>query len=263
MIEPEHSTEPIPGIPAATLILMRDRANAPPQLLMVERAAKMKFAAGAMVFPGGRIDPGDHAIAGNDAIVRNAPEDALEAVARVAAIRETLEEMGIAVGFEPAPGQAAEDRMRAALHEQADFGAMLATDGYRLDLSVMTLWARWKPNFRHERVFDTWFFIAEPPHEGEGVEDGGESVSSRWATAQQVIDDAADGKCAIIFPTHRNLERLAACESFAAARAHAEAHPVKLITPWIEQRKGAAHICIPGDAGYPVTSEEVSTMRRG
>jgi 8-oxo-dGTP pyrophosphatase MutT (NUDIX family) len=44
------------AIPAATLILVRDRDGAPPDLLMVERAEGMAFAAGALVFPGGRID---------------------------------------------------------------------------------------------------------------------------------------------------------------------------------------------------------------
>ena len=44
------------AIPAATLILVRDRPEGPPDLLMVERAEGMAFAAGALVFPGGRID---------------------------------------------------------------------------------------------------------------------------------------------------------------------------------------------------------------
>ena len=46
-----------PAIPAATLILVRDMADGPPEFLMVERAATMAFAAGALVFPGGRTDP--------------------------------------------------------------------------------------------------------------------------------------------------------------------------------------------------------------
>ena len=59
-----HMTEPIPvPIPAATVIVMRDRVGAPPQLLMVERAAAMRFAGGALVFPGGRIDAGDRVAA--------------------------------------------------------------------------------------------------------------------------------------------------------------------------------------------------------
>ncbi|MEQ9663817.1 MAG: NUDIX domain-containing protein [Parasphingopyxis sp.] len=250
------------GIPAATLVLMRDSADGPPEVLMVERAAKMAFAGGAMVFPGGRIDEGDHALAANEALVRGAPDDKLEAAGRVAAIRETLEETGVAVGFDPMPDEIGAAQMREGLHEEGDFGAMLATAGHRLDLSVMTPWARWKPNFRQERTFDTWFFIARAPERDAHEADGGESVSSRWAAAQQVIDEAEAGKCSIIFPTHRNLERLAQWSDFATARAHAESIPVRMITPWTEERDGERWICIPDDAGYPVTGQPLGNERR-
>ena len=52
---PEAAT---PAIPAATLVVFRERAGTTPELLMVERAKEMRFAAGALVFPGGRVDPG-------------------------------------------------------------------------------------------------------------------------------------------------------------------------------------------------------------
>jgi hypothetical protein len=47
------------AIPAATLIVVRERSGSAPELLMVERAEGMAFAAGALVFPGGRIDQAD------------------------------------------------------------------------------------------------------------------------------------------------------------------------------------------------------------
>ena len=81
------------AIPAATLIVLRDRETGPPELLMVERAAGMAFAAGALVFPGGRIDEADRGLADQLGI------DA----ATVAAVRETLEETAIPVGLAPMP----------------------------------------------------------------------------------------------------------------------------------------------------------------
>jgi 8-oxo-dGTP pyrophosphatase MutT (NUDIX family) len=70
------------AIPAATLVVMRERVGAAPELLMVERTARMAFAGGAMVFPGGRIDDADRLLA-NDF-----PQP--DAAFRLAAIRETL-----------------------------------------------------------------------------------------------------------------------------------------------------------------------------
>jgi len=81
------------AIPAATLILVRDRSDEPPQLLMVERAAGMAFAAGAWVFPGGRIDEEDE--------ILGRSFDVDHAAARVAAIRETIEETAIPAGLAP------------------------------------------------------------------------------------------------------------------------------------------------------------------
>lgn len=250
-------------IPAATLILFRERGAAPAELLMIERAADMAFAGGAMVFPGGRIDPGDHALARNDAVIRGGPADPLESAARIAAIRETIEETGIAIGLDPVPDHVSAAQLREGLHEEGDFGAMLAAGGWRLDLAALTPWARWRPNFRERRMFDTWFFIARAPDAAVAEADGGESVASRWATAEEVLAEAEQGGCTVIFPTRRNLERLAACNGFEAARAHAEAHEPRTITPWIEQEGDDKWLCIPDDAGYPVTRERLAAAMRG
>lgn len=74
------------AIPAATLVVIRDADAGPPELLMVERPRTMAFAGGAMVFPGGRIDPADWTGA-----------DTLEQAAARAAVRETAEETGLEV----------------------------------------------------------------------------------------------------------------------------------------------------------------------
>jgi 8-oxo-dGTP pyrophosphatase MutT (NUDIX family) len=116
-------TELPPAIPAATLVIFRDRANGPPELLMVERAKAMAFAGGALVFPGGRVDPHDRALA------ETLDGDVEETAHRIAAIRETIEEAGLAIGLRPPPAAAALAAMRAALHAEQPFGAALADIG--------------------------------------------------------------------------------------------------------------------------------------
>ena len=90
------------AIPAATLVLMRARLSGPPELLMTERTGNMAFAAGALVFPGGRIDADDH----------RAAETLGIKAAKVAAIRETVEETGIAPTLMPAPDRAILEALR-------------------------------------------------------------------------------------------------------------------------------------------------------
>src|SRR3954470_17244852 len=98
-----------PPIPAATLILMRPSPGGPPEILFSERAQTMAFAAGALVFPGGRIDPEDH-----DAAAALAP-GLDDGAARIAAIRETIEESGIAPARAPPPDHATAGALRAGL----------------------------------------------------------------------------------------------------------------------------------------------------
>ncbi|MCW4461476.1 NUDIX domain-containing protein [Sphingomonas sp. BT-65] len=240
-------------IPAATLIVMRERAAGQPELLVVERSAAMRFAGGALVFPGGRVDPGDRALAALH------PGDPDDLAARIAAIREMIEEAGLAVGI---AGMADIEGVRAALYGGTPVGEVLA--GGDLDLNALVPFARWLPpgDVSH-KVFDTRFYLARWPEDAaEAVVDGNENVRLLWATAQEVLDAADAGKARIIFPTRRNLERLAQLGSFAEAVADARAHPVEPITPWVETRGGEERLCIPEGLGYPVTSQVIGTALR-
>jgi 8-oxo-dGTP pyrophosphatase MutT (NUDIX family) len=246
-------SEPEP-IPAATVIVMRDRPGAPPELLMVERARAMSFAGGALVFPGGRVDPADRALA---AVT---PGDHDEAAARIAAIRETIEEAGLGVGLD---GGGDLTSVRAGLHEGRAFGELLHDAGLTLALDRLVPFARWLPSGVRHRVFDTRFYVARAPEGvGEASADGSESVRCFWASAPDVLADADAGRATIIFPTRRNLERLATFACFDEAAAHAASHPMETITPWIEDRDGARHLCIPEGLGYPVTSEPLESAMR-
>lgn len=205
------------AIPAATLVVMRDRTAGPPELLMVERPQTMAFAGGAMVFPGGRIDPVDHDGA-ND----------LDEAARRAAVRETAEETGLVV-----------------------------------PLCDLVPFARWRPdNVRHRR-FDTFFFLAPAPADApEPRPQPGECERAFWTGAAEMLAAIARNEAKAIFPTIRNLERLAQFASFAEAREHALSHPVETISPWIEEIDGERWLIIPDHLGYPVTRERLETALR-
>ncbi|CAM3137273.1 Nudix hydrolase domain-containing protein [Sphingomonas antarctica] len=249
------------AIPAATLVLFRETGDGPAEHLFVERAATMRFAAGAIVFPGGRVDPGDRRMAETFPAY-----DEDDAAARICAIRESIEEGGIGAGLSPAPNLAVTERLRAGLEAGTVFADLLASEQRSLDLDALIPFARWRPNFPEARVFDTRFFLARVAADAPAARvDATENVRVFWASAQQVIDDADGGKVSIIFPTRRNLERLAALGSFDAARAQALSlpSPPPMITPWVEERDGEQHLCIPDKHGYPVTSQVMREVQRG
>ena len=241
--------------PAATLVLFRASATGPDQLLVVERSAVMAFAGGAMVFPGGRVDLDDHMIASHpERFIHALDPDGAEAAARVAAIRETLEESGFAVGFETRPDADWIADARGRLANRELFSAMLGD--HRLDLDVLVPFARWCPKHREARVFDTRFYLAKAPDDaGDPIVDATENVQSFWASADDLLTAADEGKVHVIYPTWRNLERLALYPTFDEAAAHALATPVDPISPDMEDRADGRHLCIPEGLGYPVTSE--------
>jgi hypothetical protein len=163
----------------------------------------------------------------------------------------------------PCPEAPAISQLRQELEEGTPFSALLEAARLGLDLSALTPFARWCPTFRETRRFDTLFFLAEAP-EGAAAASAAEAEAVRtlWASAEEVLAEADEGRARIIFPTRRNLERLARFASIEEARADAARHPIEKIVPWIEDRGGAQWLCIPENAGYPVTAEPLETARR-
>ena len=247
-----------PAIPAATLVVFRDTADGPPELLMVERAKAMAFAGGALVFPGGRVDPHDRALA------ETMDGDPDETAHRIAAIRETIEEAGLAIGLTPPPSPGAVAAMRASLHREEPFGAAMAQAGAEFALDDLAPFARWRPAHANMRIFDTRFYLARLPEDAPAPSvDRTENTRLFWASAAAVLAEADAGRATIIYPTRRNLERLALFAGFADAVADARAHPIRVITPVMEERDGRPHLCIPDDLGYPVTAEPMGSAMRG
>ncbi len=250
------------GIPAATIVIFRNSVpGSPPELLMVTRSRAMSFAGGAAVFPGGRVDEADYSLA--DTLESNLSRD--ETAHRIAAIRETLEETGLAVGLRGSVDADSARQARALLLEQSALAPVLAEMGWLIDLDAIVPFSRWFPkNEKLSRVFDTCFYLADL---GTGAVDitVDETENTRlfWTSAQDALDAADRGELTIIFPTRRNLERLAQFASFDDAINHCAQYGAKLITPCLEVRDGQHWLCIPEDTGYPVTAELLDDAMRG
>ena len=247
-------------IPAATVVIFRKcPEGGPPQLLMVQRAKKMRFAGGAAVFPGGRIDPEDRTLAR-----QLAPDSDQEiAAARVAGIRETLEETGLLIATHRPVSAAQAADARAMLLDREALAPVLDHFDWQLDLESLAYFTRWRPAVK-KRAFDTRFFLANL---GTGAVDitvdATENTRMFWTSAKQALKSAETGDLSLIFPTRRNLDRLALFASFDEAREQAAQFPVKLIEPNVEVRDGERWLTIPDGCGYPVLGQLLDSAEFG
>jgi 8-oxo-dGTP pyrophosphatase MutT (NUDIX family) len=221
---------------------------------MVERSGGMTFAAGALVFPGGRIDQADRELAAASGVDP----------AAVAAIRETLEETAVPAGLSPVPEAATARLLQDKLVADLPLAELLRDHGLGLDVASLTPFARWVPKFHAVRRFDTLFFVARcPPGEWQPRVIEGECAGAEWLSAADVLERDRSGEARLIFPTRRTLERLAQHRSFDEIRADALAHDIVPVTPWVEERGGERFITIPDNLGYPVTEERLESVWRG
>lgn len=246
-------------VPAATVVIFRKGADgSPPELLMVQRAKEMRFAGGAAVFPGGRVDPADRALARD--LIPDEPEEI--GAARIAAIRETLEETGLMIATRTPVSADEAVAARRMLLNLGELAPVVRHFGWELTPEALTLYAHWCPLW--DKAFDTRFFVTDLGTGAVDVAvDATENTRLFWASAAQALEMVERGEISVIFPTHRNLERLAQFASYADALADIAAHPVSRVHPRNEQRADGEWIVIPDTHGYPVCGQPVATARRG
>lgn len=186
---PRHPT--VRPADAAALILV-DRSARTPRLLFGRRNPRLRFMPGKLVFPGGRLEPKDRHMPVYGMLDEVSERRLGERVARpspgrarglaLAAIRETFEETGLALGTLEA---GAPDTVPEGWQ---DFGAA----GLFPNLEALTFVARAITPPGLIRRFDTRFFIADLADVGHQVEGvvgpEQEFVETTWLTVKQARD---------------------------------------------------------------------------
>jgi 8-oxo-dGTP pyrophosphatase MutT (NUDIX family) len=256
--------QPVPIRPAATIMLVRDEPEF--QVLMVKRHHQIDFASGALVFPGGKTHQGDHdpAWADHAAGWEAAPPE--ERALRIAAIREVYEEAGVLLARDKAGAVFhGDERMgparEAVAKDERSFIGLVAELGVRIDLTALTVFARWiTPAMMHKR-FDTWFYLAKANSEQLAVCDGWETVDAEWIAPGEAIRLAAAGERTVIFPTRMNLQLLAEAKSADDAVARANDRTLVVVEPQVEAREGGSVLVIPTNAGYGDVVEPLAAIR--
>ncbi|MCB2113713.1 MAG: NUDIX domain-containing protein [Parvularculaceae bacterium] len=254
-----------PPAPAATVLLLRDEPVF--EVLMIERHENSAFAGGALVFPGGRVDPGDR-LAEWAELADGLSDDPVFAAAEVAAIREAFEEVGVLLARDEKGEPIGADRVQSLnshrqLVEKDDslFLELIRRENLRLACDALTLFAHWiAPPGLHRR-FDTHFFAASFPDGQRVLEDGNEATEAVWIEPAAALAARKAGRRKIIFPTACNLGLLTCSPNVGEAISWAREREIRPITPAAEKRGGKIILQIPDGLGYPVTEEPLDLAR--
>jgi 8-oxo-dGTP pyrophosphatase MutT (NUDIX family) len=252
---------PATPVPAATIMMLRDAPQGL-EVFMVVRHHQIDFASGALVFPGGKADPQDFD-PGLAAYLDGANPDADMRAIQVSAIREAFEECGILLARQEGQGgligsaRLAElEPYRHSLHSgEVSMLEFLKREKLRLACTELVHFAHWVTPVMMPKRFDTHFFLALAPASHLAVHDGHESVDSVWIRPKEVLEQAARGERTVIFPTLRNIEKLAEFDTVTAAFVATATSEVVRVEPWTERRDDGTYLCIPSEAGYAVCEE--------
>lgn len=255
-----------PARPASTVVLARPAA-AGFEVFLVRRRDDIAFMGGAHVFPGGRVDQGDHLDAPDawcDGVSRatarmpdHTPHEAVGFY--IAGLRELFEEAGVLLARDASGAFVAGSDLatrfdasrRDLLAGRVTLRDLAERERLRLALDALALFAHWVTPDIETRRFDTHFFLAIAPPAQMAAHHDDESSESIWIAPADAIERCQNGEIALPPPTWTTLRMLAACADVDAAWRWAESQPIVRVQPRVNVlADGSREILLPSLEGF-------------
>ncbi len=240
---------------------------------MLRRNLASEFVAGAYVFPGGSLDPGDRSPEAA-ALCRgrsDAEASALLGIDQgglafwVAALRECFEESGVLVGrhedgtrtgelldtSDPDIAARFEARRRVLIEGGTTLAEVCHDESLVLATDEMYYVSHWITPEVSPRRYDTRFFITAAPPGQTARHDAGETIATVWVRPDEALERHAALDTVLLPPTVANLRSIAGCTSTDEVMAWARGvTEVQTILPIVLFEDGNLVILRPGDPGY-------------
>jgi 8-oxo-dGTP pyrophosphatase MutT (NUDIX family) len=264
-------SEPAPDpAPSGSIVLARDVPSGGIEVLMMQRTIKTGAFAGALTFPGGKVDAGDSGTAIRARCDGAEELDEIELAYRVSAIRELFEEAGILLARD-ADGRypnAARTRAlwpaRGPLNDgKMNFAGFLELEGLMLALDALVYYAHFITPKIARRRFDSKFFLAAAPTGQEEDHDGGENTEAIWIRPADALAANESGERHVVFATCAKLDKLGRHASVDAVLAAARADTVYSLTPQFTETADGPRLTLPEGKGYHLTSGPVPPLPGG
>ena len=267
----EPPTEPDPQEvavrPAATVMLLDDGPRL--RVLLLRRTSQVVFGPGNWVFPGGRVDPGDH-VDDFDRLCEGLSDTEASSILGVergglawwvAACRETLEEAGLLLSARTGPPVSAGDVASLRDRVRADEGLfidLLLAAGITLDVRGIEEVARFITPVGPPRRFDARFFVARAPEGQEALHDDDEIVDWAWFEPDTALERWRAGELEMMSPTARMVACLARFRSVDEVMEVASRRlPYRRVR--VADPEGRYDVLLPGEPGYESADLEVES----
>jgi 8-oxo-dGTP pyrophosphatase MutT (NUDIX family) len=231
---------------AASVILLRSNI-AGAQALLIRRHISLAVFGGALVFPGGKLEPSDAGLV-------------------AAACRETFEETGIVLARRPDGGPCDASLAEALQPFRADisrdaslFAPLLAKNSLVIDPGSFIMWSHWITPSQVSRRFDTRFLVAKMPPDQIVRCDSAEATECLWLDLD-TSDGLADESLALAPPTRFSLGDLA-----LSLRKHGSAdrlmqmetaRPIAQVMPKMARIDSQLMAIMPWDPDYQAAAGE-------
>lgn len=173
---------------AASVLLIRDGSEGL-EVFVQHRVSTMDFAAGMVVFPGGRVDAQDQQSVNNGELDQTIINTHRQRWAHTSVWDEGEEKSYARAG----------EILCAAVRE------VFEETGLRLDPAQLMPWANWVTPVGFPRRFDTYFFVAALNAGQEPAHQTTEALRSEWARPEQLFTGLEQGTLKMMRPTQRTL----------------------------------------------------------
>ena len=247
---------------AATVVMLRD-ATQGMEVFLLQRHGLSDVLGGAYVFPGGKIDVTDAALAPHldqpahalyAALAEPETEVAMAASCFVAALREVFEESCVLFAHAATTQQVAQ--ATALLREGFSFAEMLSRLRLQLDTRSVLPWSRWITPMMasvSNKRFDTRFFVSAVPMDQTAQHDNHEATESVWLAPRTALAQYWEGQIELAPPQIMSLAHLARHASVASVLAEARSKRPALVRPEpFDDENGTRVLCYPGDTRHSV-----------
>ena len=194
-------------IPSSTVLIIRDGVSRL-EVFMVVRHHQIDFAAGALVFPGGKVDKSDYDKKLNQHLCEEESSDRENIPFKIAAVRECFEEANVLFAKNNHGREiiTADELFKlkkwrdAFINESTSMYEFARLENLLFSIDALIPFSHWVTPEKVPKRFDTRFYIAAAPEGHIGEHDGNESVDSIWINPQQALDDCLSRKEILFFP---------------------------------------------------------------